>query len=396
VVSTNIQDKKQNREETNMSPKITSRIMVVALAAFVGLKGQSLLASTNVAVGPSTCQPGLVHFATIQAAVSAVPFGSTVLVCPGTYPEQVAITQPLNLKGVTDGTGNAAVITVPGGGLVLNANAPTAFGLVSAQIVIQNTVGVNVSNLTVDGTGSNCVPGAIREAGIVIFNVGTANDGTSAAKIQNVVVRNEIACGGLGEGIVSDTAFATISTNQVHNIDRSGIVVAGGKTNVASNNIQSAGLNGVAMDGANQTAITGNTIANVNQAGMLVQLGTNGATIARNTILSSPSAIGIWYFDVFNSPITGNKISDTTWGVVLQFCFNDVVQTNTFSQSAADGILDQNSFGGNIVTKNTVNEAAFGIFTDSTVGGDTLVPNTLYNVVVTVDPNPTTIGTPDM
>src|SRR5713226_8398350 len=99
-----------------MSSKMTSRVVLVALAAFVGLHGQTLLAS-SVAVGPSTCQPGLVHFPTIQTAVNTVPFGTTVFVCPGTYPEQVAITQPLTLKGVTDGTGNAAVITVPGGGL---------------------------------------------------------------------------------------------------------------------------------------------------------------------------------------------------------------------------------------------------------------------------------------
>jgi parallel beta-helix repeat protein len=379
-----------------MSPKIISRFVVVALTAFVGLYGQSLLASTSVAVGPSTCQPGLVHFTTIQAAVSAVPFGTTILVCPGTYPEQVAITQPLTLKGVTDGTGNAAVITVPGGGLVLNANTPTVFGLVSAQLVVQNTVGVTVSNLTIDGTGSGCVFGANREAGIVVTNVGTANDGTSAAKFQNLVVRNEITCGGLGEGIVSDTSYITISSNQFHNIDRSGIVVGGGKTSIASNTVQTAGLNGVALDTGNQTVVTGNTVANVNQAGLLIQLNTTAATISKNTVVSSPAAVGIWLLSAFNTPTNGNKVSDTTWGVVLQFCGGDVVQSNTFSESSADGILDQNSFGGNIVTKNTVNEAAFGIFTDSTVGGDTLVPNNLFNVVVTVDPNPTTLGTPDM
>jgi parallel beta-helix repeat protein len=376
-----------------MSPKIISRFVVVALAALVGLHGQRLLASTSVAVGPTTCQPGLVHFTTIQAAITAVPFGSTVLVCPGSYPEQVAITQPLTLKGVTDGTGNAAVITVPGGGLILNANAPTAFGLVSAQLVVQNTVGVTVSNLSVDGTGSACVAGAVREAGIVVYNVGTVNDGVSAAKIQNVSVRNEHGCG-VGEGIISDTAFATISSNQIHNVDFTGIVVAGGKASVASNNIQTAGLNGVAMDTGNQSVATGNTVSNVNQAGFLIQLNTTAATISKNTVVSSPAAVGIWLLSVFNTPTNGNRISNTGWGVVLQFSAGNVVQSNSFSELGADGILDQNSFGGNIVTKNTINEAAFGIFTDSTTGGDTLVPNSLFNTVVTVDPSPASLGTP--
>jgi pectin methylesterase-like acyl-CoA thioesterase len=37
---------------------------------------------------------GATPFATIQAAVAAAGAGDTVLVCPGTYPEQVEITRP--------------------------------------------------------------------------------------------------------------------------------------------------------------------------------------------------------------------------------------------------------------------------------------------------------------
>ena len=38
-----------------------------------------------------TCMSGT-RFATITAAVAASPSGSTIYVCPGTYPEQVTIT----------------------------------------------------------------------------------------------------------------------------------------------------------------------------------------------------------------------------------------------------------------------------------------------------------------
>ncbi len=100
-------------------------LRVIATVFLLGLRAQPLLAA-SVAVGPNTCQPSLVHFATIQAAVSAVPFGATVLVCPGTYPEQVVITQPLTLKGVTDGVSGAAVIAVPAGRIVNPASwSPT-------------------------------------------------------------------------------------------------------------------------------------------------------------------------------------------------------------------------------------------------------------------------------
>jgi len=370
------------------------RILAAALAISFGLYGQSVKAAT-VAVGPTTCQPTRTHYATIQAAVSAVPYGSTVLVCPGTYPELVAITQPLTLKGVTDGTGNAAVIAVPLTGLTLNANAPVAFGgPVSAQLVVQNTVGVEVSGIVIDGTGSGCVPGAIRQAGIVVFGVGASNDGTSAAKIDNVTVRNEHSCG-VGEGIIADSSYLAIINNQIHDIDFTGIIVAGGTAKINSNNVQTVGLNGISVNLTSNSVVTANTVGSAGQSGFLVQEFNTGTTVSNNTVLASPTAYGIGVFDyATNNTFTGNTISDCFWGIWLSFASNITVQSNTFSQLGSDGVLDQDSLGGNIVTKNTVNEAAFGIFTDSTVSGDTLSPNTFYNTVVTVDPAPAVMGGP--
>ena len=112
---------------------------------------QSLLGST-VQVG--TCQPPLQSFSTISAAVSGVPAGSTILVCPGTYAEQVTITQAVNLEGVTAGTANLALITVPSAGLL--PNTTSMFGeSVAAQILVLGADPVNISNIAVDGTGGD-------------------------------------------------------------------------------------------------------------------------------------------------------------------------------------------------------------------------------------------------
>src|SRR5213075_3305060 len=67
----------------------------------------------NYQVG--SCLQGLPHFSTIQAAVNAVPPGSTVFVCPGTYPEQVSIGQPLTLRGIAFNNQDRPTITVPEG-----------------------------------------------------------------------------------------------------------------------------------------------------------------------------------------------------------------------------------------------------------------------------------------
>jgi len=106
---------------------------LLCLAALSVLPVQTFLAST-VQVG--NCLTGPQNFSTISAAVSSVPPGSTVEVCPGTYAEQVAITKALTLVGVTSGTANRVLITVPSAGLV--QNAVSMFGeSVAAQVLVE-------------------------------------------------------------------------------------------------------------------------------------------------------------------------------------------------------------------------------------------------------------------
>jgi parallel beta-helix repeat protein len=353
-----------------------------------GLFGQNAFA-TAVAVGPSTCKPSLVHFSTIQAAVNAVPFGTTIDVCPGNYPEQVVISQPLTLTGVTDGTGNAAVITVPGGGLLLQNGTSTSFGAVAAQLMIENTVGVTINNLTVDGTGASC-PGTFvfpnRITGIGVLNVGSANDGTAAAKIQNVVIRHEQAC--FGDGILADTSYATITGNEIRDINQTAIDAYSAKYAITNNSIQHANTYGIViLNNDSGSVLSGNNVSD-GWNGILTE-GLNPATITKNTVLNN-FYVGVWIFSAYNQTVTYNVVSNSSWPLVVEFGFNDTVQNNKITYASfLDGILDEVSFGGNNITKNTVNEAPFGIFADiGSKSVDTLVPNTFYNTVITIDPGP--------
>jgi len=320
--------------------KVTLRVIVVAILTTA--LGQNLFATKKVAVGPSTCQPGLVHFSTIQGAVNAVPLNTTILVCPGTYSEQVVISQPLTLKGVVQGTSGAAVITVPAGGLVLNANT-SQFGLSTAQLLVQNTVGVTVSDIAVDGTGSGCVPGAGRTFGIEYYKVGTPNDGTSAGKIENVVVRNQQdGCGFLvgegGEGILSDTSFITISSNEVHNIDRTGIIAYAGQNSITSNSVQSV-ENGIAVTAATtQTVVSQNAISNLTSNEGFTTIGlwaeSGAAKMTMNTIASSTGfGYGIYSDFTAGTIANGNNVNAVTYGVLLFVASGNIVGTNTISNT---------------------------------------------------------------
>ena len=377
---------KQLKEGISMSRTLGAISIISLLVA--GLFGQSAFA-TSVAVGPSTCKPSLVHFSTIQAAVNAVPFGTIIDVCPGNYPEQVVITQPLTLMGVTDGTGNAAVITVPGGGLLLQNGTSASFGAVAAQLMVENTVGVVINNLVVDGAGASC-PGSFvfpnRITGIGVLNVGSANDGTTAAKIQNVVIRNEQAC--FGDGVLADTSYATITASEIHDINQTAIDAYNAKYSITNNSIQRGGAFGIVLvNDAGGTVVSGNNVSNCS-TGILSE-SPNAATISNNTALNN-FFVGIEIYFGYYQTVTNNVASDSWWPVVVEFGFFDTVQGNKISDANFfDGILDFASFGGNNITKNTVNDAPFGIFADiGSKSVDTLVPNTFYNTVVTIDPGP--------
>jgi pectin methylesterase-like acyl-CoA thioesterase len=106
---------------------------VFFVAVGVILAAQSSSAQTIVAVG--NCRPHLVSYSTISEAVASVTPNSTVLVCPGTYPEQVTITQPLILKGLTSVIGTRMVLV--------------------QGISVQGTGPVDISNVVV---GENGVP----------------------------------------------------------------------------------------------------------------------------------------------------------------------------------------------------------------------------------------------
>ena len=111
--------------------------------------------ATTVAVGTCT---NYIYFSTIQAAVNAVPAGSTIEVCPSTYSEQVRITKKVTLKGLSFGNGSGALITAPSGGLVSNAtsNVLDDPGNVQAQILVQNNTDTTIEDLTIDGFKNRC------------------------------------------------------------------------------------------------------------------------------------------------------------------------------------------------------------------------------------------------
>jgi hypothetical protein len=368
---------------------MTYKSMVFAIMAGLALgnfASSSLIAGTAV-VG--TCAGGA--YATIQAAVNASQPFSTIKICPGNYPEQVTITKPLTLIGITAGNAQNPVVQSPAAGVAQNGVSLYDPSPVAAQILVKNAGPVNIGNLAVDGSNNGLTGCSIDLAGIYYQN--------ASGTISNVAVGNQALSTALngcqsGEGIYIESGYGSggssnvqVNNSSVHGYQKNGITADGSATNVqvANNFIAGQGPttgaaeNGIQFSDGASGSITGNTVldniytgANFAASGILIY-SSQGVLIGNNSIGSSQLPI-VTVTDSSNpSPlnpngtadhttISNNQITNTNVGDGIDVCSNfNNITGNTVVNTLTSGIHLDSSCGStgknNFVTFNTINES---------------------------------------
>lgn len=385
--------------------------MKMSLKSWILAAGLLLAASpvfaTTLAVGG--CESGFTNFTTIQAAVNAAPnSGSTIiLVCPGTYPEQVQIIgKHITLKGVANGNSNAPIITPPMGGLVANATSTFSGSLIKAMLLVQNAT-ATVEYLTLDGTNNATVCGD-DPIGIFYQN---ASGTITRNNVLHVQVVTGFGCqGGLGIYVQSGAttvppnpspaanATVTITYNNVHDYDKNGITADGTPTGVTSNVNATIQHNTVIGAGA--------TSENAQNG---IQLyGANGI-VTNNTVdgdwytVGTYAAAGILIIQSFSPVINSNTISNTNVGIYLDSINpgdtnNATVKSNTITATHIyDGIvLCANNSTAMLNTINVADESGINVAAgcgDATPT-DTVSSNTINGACAGVLVDPPASATP--
>jgi len=391
--------------------KTLLRTITIVAAGLIACTAQTAQAST-VQVGG--CKTGLTNFTTIQAAVNAVPPGSTIQVCPGTYPEQVIIAQKVTITGVSSGSLDAPIVTVPASGLV--ANGVDILGNpVAAQIFVQNATGVTISRITVDGSNNQLTScGSPNPIGIYYQN--------SSGTINDDVARNQLMAPdlqgcqlGLAINVESNSGapVVNITNNSVRNYDKNGITASGPGTGggpnvlVSGNTVIGLGATGVIAQNGIQVGfgasgkVMGNNVADdiytgptFGASGILIYA-SGGITVASNVVESTQLAIAPTTDPTAGSAdntfIDANHIGGTQTFDAIDLCSNnDTVESNVIFGSAQSAIhLDDECPGpgstpsgnNNVVRTNTINEACAGILLGSGAGNTIGPNNTFFNVV---------------
>jgi trimeric autotransporter adhesin len=300
---------------------------------------------TNAVVG--ICNPGT-QFSNIQAAVNAASAGSTVLVCPGQYAEQVTINKGLTLNGLA--LGRSAVIVPPAGGFI--SNTSDAFGPAVAHVLVQNAA-VTINNIGIDGGGSGN-PGCLA-AGTWYGIVYRSASGT----IKNSAVRNGPLCAGTTAIYADTTTNLRILNNSIHDCLYCIWVNKAVSTTISMNTVIGnflPGFDGIGVQNSpGPTTISGNTVILMKDAGIKVT-SSPSVSISGNIIPANPFSAGIWLIGAINNVVKSNRISNAAQGV----------------------IIDDNGVPGNTTaTGNVVSDSSCGMKVGNVLSG-TISPNTFY------------------
>jgi parallel beta-helix repeat protein len=392
-----------------MHPTRSFAFSCLALVILLGLGGQAF--STTVAAGNPARKPSLVHFATIQLAVNAVPGGSTIDICPGNYPEQVVINKNLTLQGVADGGLDAAVIVAPGGGLLQNTSSLATGNSIAAQILVQApATSVKVSNLTVDGSNNGITGCGPNPIGIYYQN---ASGAVSRASVLNEVLGAGLTGCQAGLGIFvqsggGGTSTVSIASSNVENYQKNGItgnevgttVTIKGNTVIGQGPTSGAAENSIQIGFGATGTISGNTVGSDvwapdvfgdtgdAAAGLLVYASQN-VTITSNNVNNTQYGIAL-AGDPSNGSadhnvVTKNTVSATHLYDGIDLCgSNNTASSNIINGSDESGVHIDDTCTGSAASDtaafNTINSACAGILIGPSASSPTTSSNTYYNV----------------
>lgn len=344
-------------------------IHLLWLAALPLAAVQPLAAAVQV----GNCIPGIPNYPTISAAVSAAPSGSTVDVCPGTYAEQVTITKPLTLQGVTSGTANQAVVTVPAAGLA--ANTTSMFGeSVAAQILVEGPGPVIISDIAVDGTGGDLA----CSSWIAGIFYGSGSSGTVNGVRASGQVDTTCGVGIWAENGGSSNESVTIRNSSVYNVDSAGIFVGSGPTPTLTanvdNDVVSASAATAAIDADSVDGQVQNNTVSTATFGVF-DLSPN-VTVASNTI--EGTNYGIYLGS--GGKASGNRVSGSSIDGILLGASGATLTNNRILTTTTAGV-ELGCFAAS-VSGNIINDAPIGF--DEAPLATNLMNNTLYNTATTI------------
>jgi hypothetical protein len=343
------------------------------------------------------------QFAKIQDAVNAASAGDSIQICPGTYIEQVSITKPLQLNG-----NNGAIIRPSN--VAANSTGLASGQAIAAIILVQDTAGVTIRNVIIDGANngiSECAPDLI---GVFYRN---ASGELSHVAVRDVKLNSTLNGCQSGSAILVQSAngvnsVVAIAESSIHDYQKNGITAneVGTQVTIEGNVVTGLGpttgatQNGIQIGFGAAGSIRHNTVANhiwspcVSlqscdfKSDDILVFQSNGVSVDHNAIGVSQTGIAIVgdQGQAFDNQVSDSQIFD---GVEL-IGNENTAERNRITHSDQAGVLIAGNE--NVVRQNIINESAFGIFKVAGSMGNVTTNNSYFNSLIKLQDPATTLG----
>jgi len=265
------------------------------IAIAIGLCSLSAACAAQITVGPTGTYP------TIQQGVNAANAGDTVIVQPGTYPENVTISLPITLEaqacvGQTASSGCNSQTTIDGG---LNGTVITVNNIPSLKTVIEgftiingfsNVYAGNSAGIDLEYSGAQIINNSFSANGAALYvNSGAV---TFTNNTVSTVTQNGPTCS-------SDNGLYLSGTNTTVLYNSGGIAATGISNNTISGGKCFGGV-GINDEQGTNTTIQFNTISGQFQA--IIVGSTSAFTYIFDNLITGNSSGGVYIDHETNSP----------------------------------------------------------------------------------------------
>jgi nitrous oxidase accessory protein NosD len=359
------------------APLLVAGVVVVAQAgtafADAGHHGHVLYVSAGAKQWNSDRSCRSAAFKTIQSAVNAAPAWGTVVVCPGTYHEQVVISKPLTLTGkqaTIDETGVTPTfqVTLPGLGTqtIFAAVVMTSSGIDFTGFRVQHAQGEGILAAGLSGTVSGIV---ISRNAVVDNDLG---GGVPPKSTYFQCAAQGQAPGDCGEGVhfAGGVAYSTIRDNYI--ADNSGGVLLSDDVGPTHNNV------------VEDNIVTGNT------ADCGITVPGHNPNALNSAGVPQPSVAGVYRNVIKGNVVTGNGVQGDGAGVLFA---NATAGTASYDNLVEGNYISGNGLSGVTMHAHTIAPGAHEDLNGNVIVGNSIGRNNLDGDTLDGPPGPSDLKT---